>query len=71
MKSAQKMAQSSKALKASEDTEEEDQDSSSSSDDDSDKIAHLTRKISRAWIKRKKKNLVPKKDKKARPSKMR
>ena len=63
LKAAKKKAQSSKALKASEDTEEEDQDSSDD-DDDSDEIAHLARKISRAWIKRKKKNLVPKKDKK-------
>ena len=63
LKSTQKRTQSSKALKASEDSEEEEQDSYDD-EDDSDEIAHLERKISRAWIKRKKKNLVPKKDKK-------
>ena len=50
-------------MKASEDSKEEEEDSSDD-EDDSDEIAHLARKISRAWIKRKKKNLVPKKDKK-------
>ena len=33
-------------------------------DDDNDEIAHLASKMSKAWIKRKKKNFVPKKDKK-------
>ena len=53
-----------KHWKASEDTEEEDQDSSDDDDDDGDEISHLATRISRAWIKQKKKNLVPKKDKK-------
>ena len=53
-----------KASEESEEEEEEEKESSNNDDDDNDKIAHLARKISKAWIKRKKKNLVPKKDKK-------
>ena len=52
-------------MTASEEFEEEEEDSSDD-DDDNDEIAHLARKISKVWIKRKKKNLVPKKDKKGR-----
>ena len=66
LKSTQKRTQSSKASKESKEEEED----PSNEDDDSDEIAHLVRNISKAWIKRKK-NLVPKKDKKARLSKMR
>ena len=63
LKSAQKRTQSSKALKVPKDSDEEERDSSDD-EDDSDEIAHLARKISRVWIKKKKKNLVPNKDKK-------
>ena len=63
LKSTQKRTQSSKAMKASEEFEGDEEDSSSSSSS-SDEIAHLARKILKAWIKRKKKNLIPKKDKK-------
>ena len=69
LKSIQKRTQSSKAMKVLEEAEGDEEDSSSSDDDD--KIAHFARKISKAWIKRKKKNLIPKKTRKARPRKMR
>ena len=61
LKSIQKMTQSSKAMKASEESEEDEEDSFN---EDDDEIVHLARKISKAWIKRKKKSFVPKKDKK-------
>ena len=63
LKSTQKRTQYFKVLKASEESEEEEEDSSDDNDD-SDEIAHLVRNISKAWIKRKKKNLASKKDKK-------
>ena len=56
-------------MKASEELEENEEDSSQ--DDDDDEIAHLARRILKAWIKTKKKSFVPKKHKKARPSKTR
>ena len=68
LKSTQKRTQSSKAMKALEESEEDEEDSSDGDDDDDDddddEIAHLARKIPKAWIKRKKKIFVPKKDKK-------
>ena len=62
MKYTKKRTQSSKAVKASEKLEEDEEDSFE--DDDDDVIAHLKRRILKAWIKRKKKCFVPKKDKK-------
>ena len=59
LKSTQKRTQFAKAMKASEESKEDEEDSS-----DDDEIAHLARKISKAWIKRKKKSFVPKKDRK-------
>ena len=50
-------------MKASEESEEEEEDSSEDDDDD-DEIVHLAMRISKAWIKRKKKSFVPKKNKK-------
>ena len=47
-------------MKALEESEEDEEDSS-----DDDEIAHLAKRISKAWIKRKKKSFVTKKDKKA------
>ena len=45
--------------------EDSDEDKSSEDDDDErDEIVHLARRILKAWIKRKKKDFVPKKDKK-------
>ena len=49
-------------MKASEESEEDEVDSSK--EDDDDEITHLARKISKVWIKRKKKGFIPKKDKK-------
>ena len=49
-------------MKSAEELEEDEEDSSE--DDDDNEIAHLVRRISKAWIKRKKKGLVLKKDKK-------
>ena len=51
-------------MKVSEESKEDEEDSSDD-EDDNEKIAHLARKISKAWIKRKKKNFAPKKDKKS------
>ena len=49
-------------MKAAEETKEEEEDFS---DDEKDEIAHLEKRISKAWIKRKKKKgFVPKKNKK-------
>ena len=50
-------------MKASEESQEDEEDSSKDDDND-DEIAHLARRISKAWIKRKKKSFVPKKNKK-------
>ena len=60
MKSTHKRTSSSKAMKVAEDSDE----SSEDDDDEKDEIAYLARRISKAWIKRKKKGFVPKKDKK-------
>ena len=61
LESTQRMLRSSKAMKVVEESEEDEEDSS---EDDDDEIAHLARRISKAWIKRKKKGVAPKKDKK-------
>ena len=63
LKITQKKFSSSKAMKVVEDSNE-DEDESSDDDNEKDEIAHLARKISKAWIKRKKKSFVLKKDKK-------
>ena len=64
LKSTQRKASSTKALKASEESGEKE----SSEDEDEeakDEITHLAEKISKAWIKRKKKKwLTPENDKK-------
>ena len=52
-------------MKAVEESEEGQEDSFDDDDDKKDEITHLAKRISKAWIKRKKKKgLVPKKDKK-------
>ena len=57
LKSTQKKSSSSKAMKAKEESEEDEDESSDDDDDDEkDEIAHLAERISKAWIKRKKKN---------------
>ena len=63
LNSTQKRNQSAKAMKALEESEEDEEDSFKDDDDD-DEIVHLARKISKAWIKRKKKSFILKKDKK-------
>ena len=64
LKSTQRKSSSSKAMKAAEVSKEEEKDSSND-DDEKDEIAHLAERISKAWIRRKKKKgFVPKKDKK-------
>ena len=62
LKSTQKRTSSSKAMKTAKESEEHGKDSSD--DEDDDEIAHLARRISKAWMRRKKKGLVMKKDKK-------
>ena len=66
LKSIQRRSSSSKAMKAAEQTDEEEEEPFDDEDDEEkDEIAHLAKKISKAWIKRKKmKGFVPKKDKK-------
>ena len=64
MKTAQRKSSTSKAMKVAEDSNE-DEDESSKDDDEVDEIAHLARRFSKAWIKRKKKGFVPKRDKKS------
>ena len=68
MKSTQRKSNSSKAVKTAEESEEDEEDSSDydyDDDDEKDEIAHLAKRISKAWIKRKKKKgFVPKKDEK-------
>ena len=69
LKSTQRKSSSSKALKAIEDSDEDEDESFDDDDDEKDEIAHLVRRISRAWIKRKKKKgFVPKRDKKEKQS---
>ena len=63
LKSTQRKSSSSKAIKVVEDSDK-DEDESFEDDDEKDKIAHLARRISKGWIKRKKKGIAPKKDKK-------
>ena len=61
LKTTQRKYNSSKAIKAA----EEEEDSSDDDDDKKDEIAHLVEKISKTWIRRKKKKcFVLKKDKK-------
>ena len=62
LKSSHKKTSSSKAMKTVEESEKHEEDSS---EDDDDEIAHL------AWMRKKKKGLVPKKDKKGKANKMR
>ena len=65
LKSTQRRSNSSKAIKASEETDEEEESSNNKDDEVKDKIAHLAEKITRAWIRRKKKKgVTPKVDKK-------
>ena len=57
LKFTQRKSNSSKAMKAAKETEQEEEDSSNDDhDDEKDEIAHLAERISKAWIKRKKKN---------------
>ena len=49
-------------MKASEELKEDEEDSFD--DDDDDEIAHLAKRISKAWIKMKRKSFATKKDKK-------
>ena len=64
LKSTQRKSSSSKAMKAAEE-EEEEESFYDDNDDEKDEIAHLVERISKAWIRRKKKKgFVPKKDKK-------
>ena len=58
LKTTQKKSRSSKATKVVEDFDE-DEVESSDDDDEKHEIAHLVRKISKAWIKRKKKSFCP------------
>ena len=52
-------------MKAAKKSEEDEKDSCNDDDDEKDEIAYLAERISKAWIKRKKKKgYVPKKDKK-------
>ena len=62
LRSSQKKTSSSKAMKVAEESEKEEEESSEE-DEDCDEIAHLAKRISKAWFRRKKKNLAPKKDK--------
>ena len=58
LKSTQRMSSSSKAMKAAEELEEDENESSdddNDDDDEKDEIAHPAKRISKAWIKRKKK----------------
>ena len=64
LKSTQRKTSSSKAMKAIEDLDKDESSEDEDDDDEKDEIAHLARRISKAWIKRKKKDFVPKKDKK-------
>ena len=70
LKSTHRRSSSSKAMKASKESdeeEEEEEEEEHSNDDanDDDEIAYLAKRISKAWIRRKKKKrFVPKKDKK-------
>ena len=67
LKSTQRKSSSSKTMKATEDSDEDEDESSNDDDDDDEKdeIAQLVRRISKAWIKRKKKKgFILKKDKK-------
>ena len=66
LKSTQRRSSSSKAMKATKELDEEEEDPSDDNDDDEkDEISHLVERISKAWIRRKKKKgFVPEKDKK-------
>ena len=68
LKSTHKRSSSSKAMKASKESDEEkeeEEEEHSNDDDDDDEIADLAKRISKAWIRRKKKKrFVPKNDKK-------
>ena len=71
LKSTQRRSNSSKAMKAAKEFEEEEEDSFDDDDDEKDEIAHLAKRISKAWIRRKeKKGFVPKKDKRERLSRV-
>ena len=58
-------------MKASKESDEEEGEEPSDDDDEKDEIAHLAERISKAWIRRrkKKKGFSPKKDKKGKPKK--
>ena len=65
LKSIQRRSNSFEAMKASKETDEEEEPSNDEDEEKKDKIAHLAKKISKAWIRRiKKKEVTPKKDKK-------
>ena len=67
-KSTQRKSSSSKAMKASEETDEEEEPSSDEDDGEKDEITHLAKKISKAWIRMKKrKALLPKIIKREKP----
>ena len=70
LKSTQKNTNSSKAMKSLEELEKNEEDSFDNDDDD-DEIAHLAKRISKAWIKRKKKSFGTKKDEKGKAKQMR
>ena len=71
LKCTQRKSSSSKAMKATKDLDlDEDESSDDDDDDEKDEIAHLARRISKTWIKRKKKkSFVPEKDKKGKAKK--
>ena len=62
LKSTKRRSSSSKATKVVEESDKNEEDPSN--DDEKDKIAYLVEKISKACIRRKKKGVIPKKDKK-------
>ena len=66
LKSTQRRSSFSKAMKASKEIDEEEESPDDEDEEDKDEIAHLAKKISKAWIIRmkKKKDFVPKKEKK-------
>ena len=65
MKFIQRRISSTKAMKALEESEEEGESFEDKDEEEKDEITYLAQKISKAWIKRKKKKgFPPKKDKK-------
>ena len=58
LKSTDRRSSSSKAIKASEESDEEEEEPSDDDDDEKDEITHLAERISKVWIRRKKKKRI-------------